>query len=163
MRAFHKLALALSGLAACAASAAEPAFVHLAEGYTSRDKQAGIVAAQRMFSAPSIAEICTPLESPARLVVTVAEPVRLVRGQWFSYGRLGVVAVDSSDRVLPPVPIALEVEEVTPELLNLRSDLTADPDGKVLPVRAGDFHFRLKTICQGHSAVVTIRARVVEP
>jgi hypothetical protein len=153
--------LALAVLVARAAAGEDPAFVRLAEGFTSVNHQFGIVAGQRVFSVPTFPGICTPLEAPARLEVLSSEPLRLVRGRWFSYERLVVVAVDSAGNALPPVPIELDVENVSPELLNLRSDMTAGD--RVLPVRAGAFRFRVRTICDGHVADATIGAEVVEP
>lgn len=158
-----RAALALSGLVAGHAAASELEFANLAEGYTSESRNAGIVAAQRMFSVPDFPGICAPLPAPVRLVVMAPDPVTLVRDEWFSYDRLVVVAVDVSDTVLPPVPITVEVEQVAPPVLNLRSDFTADPNGKVLAVRPGRFHFRFRTICEGHSAVVIVPAEVTEP
>lgn len=147
----------------CSVTAAEPLFVRLAEGYTSKDARAGIVVAPRMFSAPTFAELCSRHQLPSRLLVMTPEPLRLSRGQWFPYDRLVVLAVDSSGRILPPVPIVVEAEETTPELLDLRSDMTADLDGKVLPVREGSFQFRLRTICDNHGAAATIDAEVTDP
>jgi hypothetical protein len=157
------LALALIGLVTCRALAAEPEFDHLAEGFTSAGTEEGIVAAQRMFSAPDFPEICPSLPAPARLAVVAPNPLRLVRGQWFTYDRLVVVAVDDSGTILPPVPITIEIEPVEPPVLALGHYMTGDPDGQVLPVRAGAFHFRFRTICEGHSAVVVVPVEVTEP
>lgn len=162
-RTFSHLASGLAACVACDAAIAQPAFVRLAEGLTSKHEEVGIVVAPRMFSLPTFAELCSPLRPPGRLVVVTPEPLRLPTGQWFRYDRMVVLAVDSSGKVLPPVPIVIEVEETTPELLNLQSDMTADPDGKLLPVRAGNLRFRLRTICDGHVAATTVSAEVVDP
>jgi len=163
VKALSKLALGLSLLFSSPALAAEPVFVALAEGFTSKGKEVGIEVGQRMFSIPTFPAVCAGLQAPARLVVVAPKPLQLVRGQWFSYKRLVVLALDAAGRILPPVPIAVEVEEVTPPLLNLRSDMTADPNGKVLPIRKGSFQFRFTAICEGHSAFAVARAEVVEP
>ncbi len=146
-------------LAGIHATAEEPIFVHIAEGYTSSTRNEGIFARQRMFSAPDFDRICEPLEPPARLITATPVPLRLMPGQWFAYDTLVVLAIGSDGDVLPPVPITLEVEEHEPELLNLRSDMTTE--GKLMPIRAGRFRFRLSTICAGHGATVTIDAEVV--
>ena len=74
-----------------------------------------------------------------------------------------VVAVDSAGNLLPPVPIAIDVQDAPPDMLDLRSDMTADPDGKVLPVSTGTFSFRIRTICEEHSTSVRLQAEVSEP
>ncbi len=163
MKVLPRLALGLSLLSPGTAVAVEPVFVALAEGFTSKGREVGIQAAQRMFSVPSFPAVCVGLQAPARLVVVAPKPLRLVRGQRFTYDRLVVLAVDASGKVLQPVPIAIEVEEVTPAVLNLRSDMTADPDGRVLPIRKGGFRFRFRTLCEGQLAVAIVKAEVVEP
>lgn len=163
VKGFSATAIALSLLAACQGSAAEPVFQHLAEGLTSKNKKVGIMAAQRMFSVPAMGEVCAHLQAPARIVVMGPKPLQLVRGQWFSYRRLVVLAVDSSGKVLPPVPITVEVEGITPPVLNLLSDMTASPDGKVLPIGEGGFRFRFRAICEGHSIATVAWAEVVVP
>lgn len=163
MKRSFEVALMLTLLGSGPVPAEEARFAHLAEGYTAADARSGIVAGQRMFSVPTFGAICAPLEAPARLAVITPEPVRLVRGEWFTYDRLVVQAVDASGRLLPPVPITVEVEDVEPAVLNLRSDFTADPNGQVLPVRAGSFRFRFSTLCPGETAAAILRAEVVEP
>ena len=143
--------------------AAENLFARLAEGFTSRDMQTGITAAQRMFSVPDYPEMCAPHKAPVQLVVVNPQPVQLVRGQWFRYDQLIIVAVDYTGTILSPVPIIIDVEEIIPEVLNLRSDMAADPEGRVFPMKAGEFLFRVRTECEGHDASVIINARVMEP
>jgi hypothetical protein len=142
---------------------AAPPFVRLAEGYTSIGREAAIDMMPRRFSAPTFADICARLEGPVRIVVVTPTPLRLVTGQPFAYSQLVIVAVDASGGVLPPVPVAMEVEETSPTFLDLHSQLTGDPNSGILPVREGDFHFRIRTLCGGHSAVAVIGARVVAP
>ena len=163
MSALARLALGLPLLISGTAVATEPVFVALAEGFTSKGKNVGIEAEQRMFSAPSFPAVCAGLPTPASLLLVVPKPLHLVRGQWFSYKRLVVLAVDGFGKGLPPVPIVVEVEDATPAVLNLRSDMTADPDGKVLPIRKGRFRFRFMTICEGQEAATIVKAEVVGP
>lgn len=163
MSALARLALGLPLLMSGTAVATEPVFVALAEGFTSKGKSVGIEAEQRMFSVPSFPAVCAGLPTPAGLRFVAPKPLTLVRGQWFSYKRLVVLAVDGSGNYLPPVPIVVEVEDVTPAVLNLRSDMTADPDGRVLPIRKGRFRFRFRTICEGQRAATIVKAEVVGP
>ena len=60
---------------------AAPAFVRLAEGFTSIRREAAINMKPRMFSAPTFADICARLEGPARVAVVTSTPLRLVAGQ----------------------------------------------------------------------------------
>ena len=159
----NKIALFLFLLSGSQYPHAGPQFVHLAEGFTSPDTDTGIRAAQRNFSVPDMPEICLPLRTPNRLVVVNTEPLQLVRGQWFGYERIVVLAVDASGAVLAPVPVSLEVEDVDPPVLNLRSDMTADPEGRVLPIRSGSFHIRFTTLCNNPSIGTVIKAVVQEP
>lgn len=84
-------------------------------------------------------------------------------GEWFPYAKLHVLALDGTGRLIPSVPIQVQVEEVEPPLLALRSDMLAD--AKLLPVRPGSFRFRFRfaTICWDQRVVsVTARAEVRE-
>ena len=135
-------------------------FVRLAEGYSSSDRETGIVAAQRMFSVPMFSSLCSS-PAPASLVVDSPEPVRLVNGEWFRYDQLVVLALDSAGNTLPRVPIVVEIEEVNPELLDLDPITLADSEGRVMPVRTGTFHFRFRVICEPQLAQAVVRVEVV--
>jgi hypothetical protein len=132
-------------------------FVHVAEGFASRDAQHGIDVGYRMFTAPTFGDACEQAPRPARLEA-LQLPIVLRLGEWFSFDRLVVVAHDRDGRVLGPVPIELEVEEQYPPLLNLQSDLIAD--GGVWPVAVGRVLFRARTICPGLSLAVVLPARI---
>ena len=162
MNVLPKLVLGLFLIVPGPGVTAEPIFARLAEGFTSKDRHVGIEAAQRLFSVPTFPGVCAALQAP-RLVIVAPQPLRLVRGQWFSYNQLVILAVDAAGRALPPVPIAIEVEDIKPPVLNLRSDMTADPNGKVLAVRKGRFHFRFRALCEGQFAAAVVAAEVVEP
>jgi hypothetical protein len=135
-------------------------FGTIAEAFTSKTQQRGIEVAYRMFSAPDLGEICAKSPRPVKLVAQQV-PITLHVGEWFSLDRLIIVAVDASSRQLQPVPIMLEVEDKEPPLLNLRSDMIAE--ARVLPLRAGSFRFRARTICSDPSVEVLIEATVDEP
>ncbi len=156
-----RAALPLWLLVATPASSDEPLFVTLAEGFTSADEETGIVAGQRMFTAPTFLDVCAPLEAPDRLVLVGNEPVELTDGEWFPYDRLIVVAVDVAGAVLPPVPIAIDVEQVEPPVLSLRSDMTANDE--VLAIAEGRFRLRVQTRCDDHAAELMVEAEVVGP
>jgi len=135
-------------------------FGTIAEAFTSETQHRGIEVAYRMFSAPDLGRICAKSERPSKLVPQKV-PITLRVGEWFPLGRVVIVAADASGRQLQPVPIMLEVEEKEPPLLNLRSDMIAE--ARVLPVRAGSFRFRARTICSDPSVAVLLEATVSEP
>jgi len=139
---------------------AEPSsFVTIAEAFTSETQQHGIEVGYRIFSAPDMGEICAKAERPARLVAQKV-PITLRVREWFLLDRLIILAEDAEGQQLPPVPITLEVEDKEPPLLNLRSDMIAE--ARVLPVRAGSFRFRARTICSDPAVEVLIEATVNE-
>ena len=100
---------------------------------------------------------------PAKLSVPDTT-LRLVVGEWFSLNRLTIHALDSDGRAISPVPIALLTENAAATILLLNSDTLSG--GRVLPIRAGDFHLRVQTICgdmPGDMSVETfIPATVIE-
>ena len=81
---------------------------------------------------------------PAKLSVP-DRTLRLVVGEWFSLDRLTIRALNREGRAIGPVPIALLTENTAAELLDLNSDTVSG--GRVFPIRAGDFHLRVQTIC----------------
>jgi len=112
-----------------------------------------------MFSAPDFPRVCKDAHRVARLDAPTAS-VALQVNEWFPLDRLVIIALDKSGQPVGSVPIAIEVEEKAPPLLDLGSDRIAD--ARVLPIRAGKFRFRARMICSGTSAQVFINATVRE-
>jgi len=137
------------------------AFQTVGEGFTSETAGAGIRVQYRMFSVPAMPQICATSPRPARLVArgTLA-PLRI--GRLFSLDRLVIVAEDARGRPLAPVPITLEVEGMEPPIFDLRADGSL-ADSKLLPVAAGRFRFRARTVCSHSTVEVLLPARVREP
>jgi hypothetical protein len=70
------------------------------------------------------------------------------------------VAVGEAGAAVTDVPVVIEVEEVNPPLLQLRSD---DPDlnaGRLLSVGSGTVRMRVRTMCSGSLAELTLTARI---
>lgn len=133
-------------------------FVTVGEGFTSLIRTTGINAAYRVFSTPTFSKVCSESVRPFGL----ASPngtVTLHVGEWFPLRRLVVVGEDKMGHVLSPSPITVELEGKEPPLLNLRTDMISDGRG-LLPIRTGKFRFRARTICEGASAEIFIRAVV---
>jgi hypothetical protein len=128
----------------------------VAEAWTAPNERATIDAGYRMFTAPDLGEICGRTRSPARLVAKGRVTLRV--GEWFEFSSLRIVGVDPADRLLPPVPVFLEVEEVYPPLFSLTNEIIGH--GGVTPTRAGRFRIRVRTVCPGTSAEVVVPAVV---
>ncbi len=134
-------------------------FVTVGEGLTSRGRRIGIVVSYRMFSTPTLPGICGKSGRPSRLS-SATGPLRLRVGEWFPLSRLMVVGEDRAGKLLRPLPISVELEAQDPPLVNLNSEMISD--GRLLPVRAGHFRFRARTLCAGTTADVYIEV-VVRP
>jgi hypothetical protein len=154
-----RIALALALFGSCSlAAAGEPRFVHVGEAFTSPTEEIGVRGGWRMTTVPFLEDYCPSLPKPAKLVVT--RPINLTRQVWFPYSSLVVLALDESGRLIPDVPISMDVEEKQPPLLALRADLLGED--RVLPIAAGNFRFRFRTIC-GDRAVSVIATATVRP
>ena len=143
------------GLSGCAARH----FVQIAEGLTSPTIAEGIRVAPRMFSAPALAAVCQKAVVVKRLEVA-PDSLELSRGTPYPLNALAVVAVDGSDVAVPGLPIVLEVDEREPPVLALRSDTSDLNEGRVVPVGAGSFRMRIRTICGNPYAETVIRGVV---
>jgi hypothetical protein len=148
-----------------AAHAEDLAVDRLAEGRTSASPQVGIVAQYRMFTVPILREICPGTPYPFKLVVP-HQPLRMVRGEWFPYQRIVVLAYDGQGHLLPGVPIQIGVEHVEPPILDLRENMIAS--NRVLPLRVGTFRIEIAPACVarrggGELVNVVVKAEVVEP
>lgn len=132
-------------------------YVHIAEGLTSATKLDGIRAEFRMFSTPDMPTHCAQARTVRRLSATTRS-VRLLVGRLFPLSMLKVVALGPAGEIIPRVPIAIEVQSVSPAALDLQSDhLELGP----VPIRPGMFQFRIRTVCDGPGAATLIKARVV--
>ena len=116
----------------------------LGEGWTTALGGEGIRFGWRMFTAPQLEEICPSMEVAEKLRVSVT-PLVLVVGESFAVERLTIHAIDREGQAIGPVPIALLTDSAAAELLNLNSDTLST--GRIFPIKAGDFHIRVQTIC----------------
>jgi len=138
------------------AAAKEPVFVTIGEAFTSATSQAGIRGGWRMTTVPFLEEYCPSLSKPTKLVIR--SPITLTRQVWFPYSKIVVLALDRSGRVIPNVPVSMEVEEMQPPLLAVRADMLAGD--RVLPIATGSFRFRFATLCWDSPVLATAAATV---
>ena len=136
-----------------------PGYVHLGEGLSSAAPGADIAFAfHRMFTIYTMDEACRASRvgdvvglraEPRRLTLHVSEP--------FSPKSLKVATLDASGRLLPRVPIVVEVK-VPPGVFNMRQDVLGTTG--LVPLSPGQATFRVKTICPGPAAEVFVEAEI---
>ncbi len=135
----------------------------LGEGWTSALGGEGIRFGWRMFTAPQLEEICPSME--VQKLRVSATPLVLVVGESFAVERLTIHAIDREGQAIGPVPISLLTDSAAAELLSLNSDTLSA--GRMFPLKAGDFHIRVQTICTVEGEKMPenayIQVTVVEP
>jgi hypothetical protein len=137
-----------------------PGFVMLAEGVTADDQRHGMEVAYRMFSLPDLPRVCVQATSVSELV-SADRRLEFVVNEWFVLSRLRITAVDNAGNKIARVPSAIEIEKMTPSLIDLRP--ASVYNARVRPVAAGQLQLRVRTLCPGpHVEIlipVTIRSR----
>ena len=107
----------------------------------------------RMFSAPDMGLWCARAARVGRLRGVELAVLRM--GEPFPLRRLAVAAFDSSGSLVPSVPVTIEVELVSPSVIFFISERLAQG---LTAHASGVFRIRVRTICPGPSAEVTITA-----
>jgi hypothetical protein len=134
-------------------------YVRVAEGLTSPSLTETMQVAPRMFAASDLTAAC---QSPRR-IARLEAPTRSLElrvGDRLALNTLRVVAVGEAGSAVTDVPVVIEVEELTPPVVQLRSD---DPDlnaGRLLSVGSGTVRVRVRTLCTSRPAELNIIARV---
>jgi hypothetical protein len=134
-------------------------YVRVAEGLTSPSFTETMQVAPRLFGASDLTTAC---QSPHR-IARLEAPTRTLElrvGERLALNTLRVVAVGDAGVALTEVPVGIEVEELNPPLVQLRSD---DPDlnaGRLLSVGSGTVHIRVRALCTSTPAELKITARV---
>ena len=139
-------------LSSVSALQAETVFATVAEALTAVDSRHRIEVHQRMFTVPIMVEACKGLTPVAKLRVPMA-PIDLRVGEWFSLRGLSIVGVDTLGRIVPLVPVHIDVETKIPPLFDW--DPEKQRDGAIQPLREGTFVFRVRTICSQYPAVTS--------
>ena len=152
--------LLVLGCVLLSAACSRAYYVRVAEGLTSPSLTETMQVAPRMFGASDLTTAC---QSPRRIARLEAPPApwscasasRVVRVH-----TLRVVAVGEAGTPMADVPVAIEVEELNPPLVQLRSD---DPDlnaGRLRSIGSGTVRMRVRTLCTSTPAELKITARV---
>lgn len=129
-------------------------FGTIAEGHTAKTVGGPIEAGYRMFSVPDFDMVCQRARADAVATLRSSAPVRLRVGQIFEPHRLRIDARDVAGRLVPRVPISIELEY---------SEVVDVPvaDSTVRPLRPGTVRFRVRTICDAPGDAIVITADVV--
>lgn len=129
-------------------------WVPVAEAWTAPDERSTITAAQRMFSAPDLTDICPRTPVPKRLVAPTR--VTVERGRAFDVSGLRVRATDEAGQTAAPVPIVIEAADADREWFDRG---TETPGASLVIRRTGRFRLRARTICPpAREAVISIVA-----
>jgi hypothetical protein len=151
--------LLVLGCVVLSAACSRAYYVRVAEGLTSPSLTETMQVAPRMFGASDLATACQSPRRIARLEAP-ARTLELRVGERLELNSLRVVAVGDAGAVLTEVPVGIEVEELNPALVQLRSD---DPDlnaGRLLSVGSGTVRIRVRTLCTSTPVQLNITARV---
>ena len=151
--------LLVLGCVVLSAACSRAYYVRVAEGLTSPSLTEAMQVAPRMFGAPDLTRVCQSPRRIARLEAP-ARTVELRVGERLTLNTLRVVAVGDAGTVLTEVPVGIEVEELNPPLVQLRSD---DPDlnaGRLLSVGPGIVRMRVRALCTSTPAELNLTARI---
>lgn len=144
---------------AVAGACANRHYVRVAEGLTSPSLTETMRVAPRMFGASDLTTACQSPQRVARLEAPT-RTLELRAGERLALNTLRVVAVGAAGTAVTSVPVAIEVEELNPPVVQLRSD---DPDlnaGRLAAVGNGTVRMRVRTLCTSTPAELNITARV---
>ena len=134
-------------------------YVRVAEGLTAPSLTETMQVAPRMFGASDLTSAC---QSPRR-IARLEAPTRTLElrvGDRLALNTLRVVAVEETGTAVTDVPVAIEVEELNPPVMQLHSD---DPDlnaGRLLSVGSGTARLRVRALCTSTPVELDITARV---
>ncbi len=146
------IAAILIAAPACAApapsapAAREAPFVTVAEALTMGAQGEAMEVAPRIFTAPDLPRWCAGAEEAADLR-SEAPPVRIEAGGRQDLRDLRIRALNSEGRIVPRVPLAIEIEETIPPIAATGSDDADLAAGGIRVLRPGRFRIRVRTIC----------------
>ena len=135
-------------------------YVQVGEGITAATLTEGMRVSPRMFTANDLVAACREPKPVARLEAVPSVLDLPVEGR-YPLNRISIVAISPQGvAIVPGVPVVLEAQDITPPIVQLRSD---DPDlnaGVLHVVRPGTFNLRARTICGVQGIEITIRGNV---
>jgi hypothetical protein len=137
------------------------AYVRVAEALTSATMNEAIRVAVPRLDPAVIDQGC---RLAARRIFRLVSPslnLQMQIGEQFMLSGLAIVAVDDAELVVSGVPLAIEAQDQSPAVLQLR---TGDPDlarGSLRPVNTGEFLLRTYTLCGVPGAEAIFNVKVV--
>lgn len=147
-------------LQGCALVLPQRHYVQVADAVSSRTLTEGIQVTPRRFTIYELQHACVDSQPVARLKVA---PVRLELrpNGLYQFNTLAVVAINDGDQAVPGIPLMLEVEEVVPPVVEVRSDDTDIDAGLLRATRIGRFRLRIRTMCNLSRVETVIRGQVI--
>ncbi len=133
-------------LQGCALVLPQRHYVQLADAVSSPSLTEGIRVTPRRFTGYELRQACLDSQPVVRLKVAPTQLELRPDGRYL-LNTLAIVAINKSEQVVPSIPLMLEVEEVVPPVVSVRSD---DPDidsGLLRASRVGRFRMRIRTMC----------------
>ena len=157
--------LMMTTMAGCAGRAGRapregPTFIRVAEALASANLNEGIRIAVPRLQRAVVDQSCRLLPRIVRLEAPSLN-MQMQIGDPLPLSGLSVVAVDDADVIVADVPLAIEAEDQTPPVLQLRRN---DPDlgrGTLRPLNTGEFRLRIYTLCGVPGAEALMNVKVV--
>jgi hypothetical protein len=155
------LIAAAAGCSPRAFRAAPLTYVRVAEALSAATVNEAIRVAVPQLDPAVISQGC---RLAARRIARLATPslnLQMQIGEPFLLSGLSIVAIDDADLVVPGVPLAIEAQDQSPPVLQLR---TGDPDlgrGALRTVNTGEFLVRSYTLCGVPGAEAIFNVKVV--
>jgi len=136
------------------------AYVRVAEGLTSAHLNEAIYVALPRLEPDQVRRGCQDVTRIVRLG-TPSTRMQMQVGERFALAGLSVIAVDEADITVAGVPFAIEAEDRTPPVLELRRDDADLGRGVLRPLNAGQFLVRIYMLCAVPGAETIIDVKVV--
>jgi hypothetical protein len=135
-------------------------YVRVAEALASANMNEGLRIAVPRLDPDVISQSCRLLPYIVRLAAPSLN-MQMQIGDPLPLSGLSVVAIDTADVIVAGVPLAIEAQDQTPPVLQLRGD---DPDlgrGTLRPLNTGEFRLRIYTLCGVPGAEAVMNVKVV--
>lgn len=146
-------------VAGCAARSPR-AYIRVAEGLTSAHMNEAIYLALPRLDRDQVQRGCRGLSRIARLGTPSTRMLMQV-GERFALAGLSVIAVDDAGIAVAGVPLAIEAQDRTPPVLELRKEDADLARGVLRPLNAGEFLVRIYPLCAIPAAETIINVKVV--
>ncbi len=136
------------------------AYIRVAEGLTSAHLNEAIYLALPRLERDQVQQGCRGLSRITRLGTPSTRMLMQV-GERFALAGLSIIAVDDADITVAGVPFAIEAQDQTPPVIELRRDDGDLGRGVLRPLNAGEFLVRIYPLCAIPAAETIINVKVV--